>query len=212
MRAILARDAAALGWSYRPLGDPRLLGITAPPFGMGDAQRVSDVVTGSRPAGAFVAFTLELVLRPGRSDEHVRRWRVASVPLPQITPQIALSPDGALAAFLGAEALQSGVHDVMVESHAFNERWRVGADDPDYAHAVLTPAVVAALLDAPDDVGCITIENGTLVAASMVPVLEVGWISQALQTLEAVRAGIPPFVWDRWGTQDEGVVAWVPDH
>lgn len=99
-----------------------------------------------------------------------------------------------------------------MESHAFNERWRVGTDDPDYAHAVLTPAVVAALLDAPHDVGCITIENGNLVAASMVPVLDVDWIIHALRTLEAVRAGIPSFVWDRWGIQDEGAVAWVPDH
>ena len=204
----LARAAAARGWSYRPGGNPWLLGLTAPPFGLPGARRVVDVITGSRPAGPFVAFTLELNLRRG-DDQDVRVFWVASVPLPRAIPQVALTPDGALAAFLGAQALESGAQEVTVESHAFNERWRVGTDDLACAHAVLTPAVIAALLDAPRDIVCITIENGSLVASSMVPRTDFRWIDEWLDTLEAVRAGIPPFVWERWGVREDGAAPGV---
>lgn len=209
----LARAAASRGWSYRPSASPWLLGVTAPPFGMGDGQRVADVIVGSRPAGPFLAFRLELITRSeDGSDERVRAWRIASIPLAGTTPQIVMTPDGALAAFLGAEVLERGEQEIEVESHAFNERWRVGTDDPGYAHAVLSPAAIAALVDVPRDVACITIEDGNLLAASPVPVLEIGWIDTTLNSLEAVRAGIPPFVFKRWAVRPTGADrrAWRP--
>ncbi len=209
----LAYAATSRGWSYRPSASPLLLGVTAPPFGLGDSQRIFDVIVGSRPAGPFLAFRLELAYRAkNQSEDVLRSWRIASIPLPGVTPRLALTPDGALAALFGAGVLERGELDVDVESHAFNKRWRAGADDHDYAHAVLTPAVIALLLDAPRELTCITIEDGHLLAASGVPVLDVGWIETALNTLEDVRAGIPPFVWKRWAIRRDPAAprAWSP--
>ncbi|GIG54005.1 hypothetical protein [Demequina activiva] len=195
----IAPAAAARGWQYTASSGRWAHLFTVPPFGMRGAPYATDVVHGSREGGAFVAFTLHGVKRTNSSSERSSApWRVVAVPLGGRIPRVSFTPTGALAELLGVEVLEACEHEVLVESHAFNERWRAGTDDTECAHAVLTSTVITALIDAPSEIYSIFIENGYLVAATAYPAHGLDWIDAWLDVLERMRDGVPPFVWERW--------------
>ncbi|WP_084038942.1 hypothetical protein [Demequina sp. NBRC 110053] len=200
----IARAAASRGWSYAATGSPITYGFSSPPFDQGELRRVFDVVNGGGAAWPFTAYTFR-VARPDPKGpgEDTLDWRVLTTSLPGPTPLMVLSPGTVAARFLGAGVLETGAHDVLVESHAFNDRWRAGADDEAVAHAVLAPTVIAALSAAPASIVSVIIEDSTLVLVGRAPGGDLRWVDEWLPTLESVRSGIPDFVWD-WQRDPRG--------
>ncbi len=162
-RRELAEFAATHGWEYRPRAFEYSGRFHEAPFGRGVNQRQEDVLTGTFSGARCATFTHCYEVKrtdwssPARDDffglptsgtrrtrtEH-HRYHVTLVELPVGLPRLDIVPEGI--ADRVAKAL--GGRDVDVESHDFNRRWRVLADDARYAHAVLHPLMIDRLLRA----------------------------------------------------------------
>ncbi|MDN4472266.1 hypothetical protein [Demequina zhanjiangensis] len=160
-RRELAEFATTHGWEYRPRAFEYSGRFHEAPFGEGVNQRQEDVLTGTFSGARCATFThcyevkrtdwsapaqddlFGLPVSNGRRTrtEH-HRYHVTLVELPVTLPRLDIVPEGI--ADRVAKAL--GGRDVDVESHEFNRRWRVLADDPRYAHAVLNPLMIDRLL------------------------------------------------------------------
>ncbi len=94
------------------------------------------------------------------------------------------------------------IPSLKVESHDFNERWKIHTErhDPRYAHALLTPTLIERLLS--DDArvaGNVIFHQGWVI--SVVPVAQhrVETLDARLRFLAAVADAIPAFVADAFG-------------
>ena len=102
---------------------------------------------------------------------------------------VQVTPEGAASVL--AKAV--GAQDLQFESHAFNRTFRIVADDPRTAHAVLHPRLMERLLDEPGRSTSWCIEHGWVIAwvdgrtrvAQILPMLDV---------VTAVRSSLPSFV------------------
>ncbi|WP_062389504.1 DUF3137 domain-containing protein [Demequina iriomotensis] len=145
------RDAISATVAAHHLGhlaeDPsRTAYFTSPPFGIGRRRRARDIVWGTmggRPFETF-AYSYETESRDGegRTTTTTHSFQVTWVPLPVALPTMRLTGDNAVLRALG----RLGARDLDTESHEFNQRWKVWADDERVAHAILTPRVIARLL------------------------------------------------------------------
>lgn len=128
------------GWEYRPADRSLLHGWSGPPHPRGEGARYRDVLWRDRDA---VSATLRHrgLLRdhrdPARAAQHV-----VAVVLPAALPGLVLTPhaDDRPADRFGP--------DVVTESPDFNRHWRVRADDPRTAHALLPPLALERLMAA----------------------------------------------------------------
>ena len=198
-REALQAEAARRGWRYRIDDDGWARGFSAFPFGTGDRQRASDLIDGVVGGERFLTFALQI--EDDRTDSSGKRttdrdyYQVTCVPLATVLPRLAFTPDNAFLRALG----RLGLRDVDVESHDFNQRWRVVADDDAYAHAVLAPSTIDALLAAPHDMKVVFVESGHLVAVSAGARSTLAWVDGYVATLARIRAAIPGFVHADYG-------------
>ena len=149
------------GWDY--LRHTREYGarFTAFPFATGVRRRQETVARGDF-GGVRCATFAHVFEDPadGDGDRRMTRraYQVTLAELPVRLPRVDIVPEGIAAQV----AKRLGGRDVDVESHAFNQRWRVLADDPRYAHALLDPRMVERLLQVDAEGVAIRIEGGAV--------------------------------------------------
>jgi hypothetical protein len=127
--------------------------------------------------------------------------RIGPIAVSAFTSRMAWTriPGGALrVAFIREDFSQKvakllGGEDVDVESHEFNQRWRVRADDPRDAHALLNPRVIEALLQIGDSHVAFTIAGDRAVLWDDGSEADVD-LNARVSTLESLVGAIAPYL------------------
>jgi len=138
--------------------------FTSPPFGVGDNRRSRDVVWGTLEGRPFETFLYSYETHTTDSDGHrtttTHRFQITWVPLAGPVPTMRMTSDNALLRGL----THLGAKDLEVESHAFNQQWKVVCDNERTGHAILTPRMIERFLQ--PDVGgrAYTFEGAALVS------------------------------------------------
>lgn len=147
-RESIAAVVTANGLSYVAKNDALVDEFVDDPFGKGSARRARDVVAGTLAGGRFQTFAYSYETHSqdgkGRRTTTVHRFQVTWVSLPAYFPHVRITPDRAWLRALGDIA----GHDLNTESAAFNNQWRVRANDDRVAHAILTGPMIERLLHA----------------------------------------------------------------
>lgn len=181
--------AAGVGW--RVVGHDAALvhRWRGRPFGIGNRRRVSELVVGTFAGRHAATFRYEYTTGSGKNRSTVTH-HVVTMALPTFLPTVELTPDG-----LGAKLAKAfGAQDLVFESEAFNQAWRVTAPDARYAHAVLHPRLMERLLR-PDARGLSLRIEGTDVLCWTLGVPRLDDVGRRLQVLAAVVDHVPRFVW-----------------
>jgi hypothetical protein len=133
------------------------------------------------------------VVSTGKSA-HVITHAASATPVPATWPRVSLTPRGAFAKLWEAVAGK----DLQLEDDAFNQRWTVKSDTPDFAILLLSPDVQRFLADAdPRETWHVT--PGALcrvVRSNFKP----GGMAVAIRRVAAFRAMLHPEL-DYWGTR-----------
>lgn len=192
----LATWAAQVGWTY--LGtDPSLVDRwRGAPFGMGHSRRVSELAVG--PFGSYRAMSFAYRYTTGSGKNRTTHvFHVATLAMPAWLPGVELTPQG-----LGARILTAlGRQDLEFESEDFNQRWRVEARDPRFAHAVLHPRMLERLVR-PDAVGLSLRLAGSDVVCWSPGLPDMATMARRLGVMRAIVDGIPRHVWLDHGDYD----------
>ncbi|WP_084125268.1 hypothetical protein [Demequina sp. NBRC 110054] len=188
--AELRAYAAAHGYLYTEADDSFIDRFHVLPFGQGSNKEALDLVVGSRDGLNFRTFQYRYTVGRGE-DSTTRRWQVTWIDLPTALPMLAFMPDAALFRMLGG----GGLGDVDVESDEFNRRWRVATRERAYAHAVLAPTMIDAML-APRLSGCVVFVEGRSLVVAQQRVMELADLDLLLDALVAVRDAVPRFVFE----------------
>lgn len=132
------------GWTYTASAHQFNQRFSGFPFGQGAARRQESLLEGTYNGQqcATFAHVFEVSGRNDSTPPVTQVYQVTLAELPVALPRIDIVPENLPAAI--AKALGGG--DVDVESHEFNQRWRVITNDPRYAHAVLDPRMIERLL------------------------------------------------------------------
>jgi len=176
----IARFAAENGWSYTRR-DWLDVGLGAP-FVLGESTACTNIVTGAVDGQPFTAFEYAHEIQAFVID------LAGDLPFLEVRPRTILD-----------EATPQRT-PVDLESEEFNRRFRVIADDPRYATAVLHPQLMAALLPAPELSWRIL---GSKLVGWRDGTLDVALIHPAVATLRAIQEAIPTFVWNDHATPSE---------
>ena len=160
------------------------------PFGVGKALKQRDVLTGHLNEVPWATFTHHFSvgndLLMELSDE---AFQVTLVELPVALPRVEFVPENLATRLAG----HLGRTDVDVESIEFNRTWRVITEDPRYAHALLTPRMVARLLEADADEVVVRIEGSALLTWQAGRA-DAATIARRIALLTAVARRIPRYV------------------
>lgn len=146
-------------WTYVPLSRSYNQRFRTFPFGTGMSPRQESVLTGTF-SGVECA-TFAQVYEDGLSADDVkvtRAYQVTVAELPVVLPRIDIVPRG----FSPAALRALGGQEIHVESHEFNQRWRVVCRDPRYAHAVIDPRMMERLLWSDVQGMAVRIEGGAV--------------------------------------------------
>lgn len=194
--------AAAHGW--RVIGtDPALVDHwRGPPFGVGSSRRATEVMVTTGKGRTALSFTYSYVTGGGEhSTTHA--FHVVAVPLPAPLPMLQLIPDT-----FGPDAFTGlGLPDLQLESHEFNDAWKVEAPDPRFAHDVLHPRLMERLLR-PDARDVRLRFCGTDLLTWCPGRTDVDRIRERVALMTDVIDAIPRFVWENVGAP--GVARAVP--
>jgi Protein of unknown function (DUF3137) len=195
-RELLMQWATNSGFAYADEDDAWCARWNGSPFAEGDHRRARNVVTGATDNKPFAAFdyTYQTHSSDGRGGRTTttHHYVVASVQLPTFLPRLQVTPENVLTRLGNAV----GFDDIELESEDFNRKFRVSCDDPKFASDVLSPRTMQLLVSRP--VPSWRIEGTDVVAwheGRMSPAL----VLSMLQTLCAVIAGVPSFVWHDHG-------------
>ncbi len=181
--------AAAIGWTWVG-ADPSLVRRwRGQPFGVGDARRASEVMTGPYGPYQCVLFTYRYTTGSGKErTTHVHT--VLSLALPTFLPTLELTPEN-----LGTRFIRVfGAQDLQFESEDFNSRWRVEARDPKFAHDVLHPRTLERLVRA-DAAGMSLRIEGTDILCWTVGTPDLDRVASRLGVMRSLVEAIPRFVW-----------------
>ncbi|KGM10457.1 hypothetical protein [Cellulomonas bogoriensis] len=181
--------AGALGWTWVG-SDPSLVGRwTGFPFIGGTSVRTTEVMNGAyrgRPALSFVySATFETPQGFAAFAHHV-----LAVALPVALPTLQIMPE--TPGRIGGTWPEW--HDLVTESDDFNRTWRVSSEDPRYAHDVITPRLMARLLEPRSAGHHLRIEGSDIVSWQEGTTCTAG-MAERLNTLCSVAEAIPRFVW-----------------
>ena len=195
-REMLLQWATSSGFQYTVEDDGWCERWTGTPFGEGDHRRACNVISGAIKDRSFAAF--DYSYQTHSSDSHGNRtttthhYMVTSLQLPAYLPRLQVTAENVLTRLGNA----FGVDDIELESEDFNRRFRVACNDRKFASDVLSPRTMELLLarDAP----CWRID-GTDVVAWDDGRLSPARILANLDTMSAVVAGVPSFVWHDHG-------------
>ena len=143
---LLQQFALSQGWTWVPEDDSWTERLHGTPFGIGDHRRAENVLQGSFRGHPMVAFDYSYQTHSsngkGGSSTETHRFALCSLRLPDLVPELVLTPESALDR-LGAAI---GMQDIELESEDFNRRYRVRCDNPKFASDVLPPRTMQALL------------------------------------------------------------------
>jgi hypothetical protein len=185
--------AADRGWTFARDNPTLTRRWRQPPFGMGCERRAHNVLTGrwqQRPCVAF-DYSFKTKSHDQKSASH-HQFAVTAVALPAALPALSVTRES----FFGRLETALGRQDIELESEDFNRRYRVNADDPRFAYAVLTPRTMDTLLQG--DPVAFRIEGSDIVSWYEGS-LAVNEIDARLGMLAAVVDGIQPYVWTEFG-------------
>jgi hypothetical protein len=194
-RAAIDATVAASHLGHLDEDPSRTRYFTSAPFGLGDNRHARDIVWGTLAGRRFETFAYSYETHTTDTDGHrhttTHRFQITWVPLPAPLPTMRLTSDNALLRGL----THLGARDLEVESHEFNQRWKVACDDERIGHAILTPRVIDRFLQ--PDVGgrSFTIEGAALVSASP-EVSDLGDLQLVVGALHSIVDLIPPFVFE----------------
>lgn len=192
-RDSIAAIVTANGLSYAA-EDRSLVGAFAgDPFGRGSSRRARDVVGGTLKGEPFQTFAYSYETSSVDADGHTttqtHRFQVTWIPLAASFPHVRVTPDVRWLRALGALA----GHDVGTESSAFNQRWRVRANDERTAHAILTGPMIERLMLEDVRDRAIIFQGARLM--SFVPqVSDLTELNTVVGALREIAALIPPFL------------------
>ena len=145
-RVAISAMATAKGYQYLGEYDLRSTLLRSAPFGTGDSRRARDVVWGRIGSRPFESFAYSYETRSddsnGNTITEVHPYQVTWVPLPAPIATMRFTGDDVLQRLLS----KMGARDLVVESHEFNQRWKVWCEDERVGHAVLTPTLINNLL------------------------------------------------------------------
>jgi len=174
------------------------------PFGTGDHRRARDIVWGTLGGRPFETFAYSYETHTTDSEGHTstttHHFQIAWVPLPGPVKTVRLTSDNALMRGL----THLGARDLEVESHEFNQKWKVWFDDQQAAHAIFTPRMIERFLQ--PDVGgrAFTFEGSALVGISP-HVSDLGDLQLVVGALNSIVDLIPPFLFENQsGGEPEG--------
>lgn len=181
--------ASRVGWTY--VGrNPALVGRwRGEPFDVGSGRAATEVVTGTWAGRAAASFAYEYTTGSGK-NRSTHYFHVVTLQLPTFLPTLELTPDGA-----GAKIAKAfGGQDLQFELAEFNERWRVEARDPRFAHAVVHPRLMERLMHQ-DALGMRIRIEGTDILCWTSGRPDLDAVAHRLHVLSAVVDHVPRFVW-----------------
>lgn len=193
-REALVARVAALGYSYVPEDPGRTALFTSTPFGIGMSRRAADIVWGQLNGRAFETFAYKYETESTDAEGHrsttTHRYQVTWIPLPNALPTMRLTSDNAVMRLFA----KMGAKDLEVESHQFNQRWKVWCADERIGHAVLTPKLIDYML-APGWAGRELVIEGRLLMTYVSGHTDLTDLEQIVYALYDVVDCIPPFLW-----------------
>jgi hypothetical protein len=195
-RALLAEWAAANRWTLVDADDQWCSRWQGNPFGEGDHRRARNVLSGAWKGKSFVSFDYSYQTHSsngkGGSSTQTHRYAVSAVALPTYLPRLEVTTETLLTRFGNAV----GLCDIELESEDFNRAFRVHANDPKFASDVLTARTMQLLLGRPHVSWRI---EGSDIVSWQAGEQEPAAVNAAVETMLAVVAGIPSFVWHDHG-------------
>lgn len=117
------------------------------PFGNAGTIAARPSASAARPWGRIGASYIEADVKVGPFHARTMTSRVVWAELLEPLPAVTLLREG----FATALAKACGGRDLDVESYAFNRLWRVRADHPREAHALLQPIMIDLLVRTADE-------------------------------------------------------------
>lgn len=187
--AALRALATERGWDLVRRDDVWADALEGEPFGRGSSRRCDHVLTGTHGGRDLVAF--DYSFRTHSTDAHgnrqsrTHRYAVALLGLPVAVPYVEVEPAGWL-----PRVFDRGLE---LESEAFNDRYRVRADDPRLAYDLLPARSMQLLLERPEvslrllGGTAVTWEGGRLDPQELLV---------RLDTVTALLDAVPAWVWE----------------
>ncbi len=139
----LTQIAQQRGWQISPEDDRYASRWSGEPFTRGG--RVRNVVTGSHQSRPFTAFEYWYTTSSHNgttTTTTTHTFTVWALQLPGEVPEMSVGPEGL---FGGKVAEAFGFDRVDIDDQAFNDTFKVKADDEQFARTVLSPDVVALM-------------------------------------------------------------------
>lgn len=199
-REALMASVVARGYSYAPEDPSRTTLFTSAPFGIGDSRKARDVVWGALDGRPFETFAYKYETHQtdskGNRSTTTHRKQVTWIPLPGVLPTTRLTADNALMRMFA----KMGAKDLNVESHEFNQRWKVWCADERVGHAMLTPAVIADLLKPGWAGRSLTIE-GRLLMTYAEGHTDLADLEQSVSALYGLVDAFPEFLFTEGGLE-----------
>ena len=191
--AELEAFCASKGWRFSREDEYGLVGHwNGRPFGVGRRRRARNVVTTEVDGRELLAFEYSYVVRQGKRSK-TYHYAVVALAMPCALPELHVGPEDAITRLGGV----LGLADIDLESEAFNRAFRVRCPSPKFAHDVLTPRTMQALLSiAPVEFRF----AGRDALCYELGYLEGSTILAQVAALRLVVNSIPSFVW-----RDHGV-------
>ncbi|MGC4174195.1 DUF3137 domain-containing protein [Demequina sp.] len=192
-QAAIAATVAANHLGHLAEDPARTKYFESSPFGIGDNRRARDIVWGTfagRPFETFAySYETHTTDSEGRRSTTTHHYQITWVPLPGPLPTMRFMSDNALFRAFS----KMGARDLDVESHEFNQRWKVVCDDERVGHAILTPRMIERFLQ--PDVGgrAFAFEGSALVSASQ-QVSDLGDLQLVVGALNSIVDLVPPFL------------------
>jgi hypothetical protein len=194
-REAIAAMVAANGWLHVAEDPSRAELFTSPPFRTGDHRRARDIIWGTIADRPFETFAYSYETHTTDSKGHrsttTHHFHVTWVPLPGPVPTMRFTSDNAL---LRAATLL-GARDLKVESHEFNQRWKVWCEDESAGHGVLTPRMIERFLE-PDLRGRSVVIEGRCLMSYTEGQSDLTEIPATVATLYSIAGLIPAFVFE----------------
>jgi hypothetical protein len=193
--------AAAQGWTYQAADATLAHRWNGEPFGEGRSRNATEVLRGVYRGHPVTSFTYRWTTGSGKNrTTHTRH--VVALDLPASLPTLQLTPEHlgtAVARFFGGQ-------DIRFEHEEFNAEWRVEATDLRFAHGVVHPRLMEALMRHP--------ARGTSMRVGGASVLSWAYgrtdLTQVIEraaVLCTVVDAIPRHVWQDHGWDPEAPVA-----
>jgi hypothetical protein len=167
--------------------------FSSAPFGIGDSRRARDIVWGTFAGRPFETFAYSYETHStdaeGKPTTTTHSFQITWVPLPGPLPTLRLMSDNALLRGL----THLGARDLDVESHEFNQLWKVVADDERIGHAILTPRMIERFLQ-PDVGGRTFVFEGSALMSASPQASDLGDLQMIVTALYSIVDLVPPFL------------------